>query len=46
MTNNPNFETPLVTMAYLTTAQTDFSNALAAAVHGGKLATAQKKQRA
>jgi hypothetical protein len=42
MTNNPNFETPVVSMAYLTTALTNFSNAMAAAVNGGELATAEK----
>lgn len=42
MTGNPSFATPLVSLAALGAARTTFSNAMSAALHGGKIATAEK----
>jgi hypothetical protein len=42
MTGNLSFENPLVSMAALGAARTTFSNAMSAAVHGGKIATSEK----
>ena len=38
LTGNPSFPTPLVSVANLTTALTDYTAAMAAAEQGGKLA--------
>jgi hypothetical protein len=42
MTDNASFLTPLVSLANLTTAQANFAEAMVEAVHGGKIATAEK----
>lgn len=42
MTDNPGFTTPLISMATLTSAQTAFANAIAAAAQGGKQLIAAK----
>src|SRR4051794_9993884 len=42
LTDNEGYTSPLVTMAVLSAAQVEFANAIIAASHGGKLATADK----
>ncbi len=42
MTNNPAFTTPIVSLANIATAQTEFADAIVAATKGGKQATAEK----